>query len=625
MDKSLLPNIYEFISQTYPFSQLNDLEKDATATKIEISYHAKDDCIENEDLAGAGLFMVRAGCVEERNKIDNSLRARLSVGDTFGFTQIDKEGESNYKVVFLENTLLYLIPKNVLQFLIAKNKSVGDYFNSKEWIRLSSSHNYADEMSGNENGSYHNKSIDSVCTHDLAVVTKDTSICHTAITLGEHNTDLAMVMENEKLLGIVTKSDITLKAVAKALDINMPISTIMTSNVMTIDADKSIYDALEIMVMYNIKNLPVLKNSKIYGSVSTTSLLQNTQLQAIYLCQRITRAKTVDKLVRLSEQKREIFETLVQMNVKPHTIQKVMSHIADTFCQALIKIAQNKIGEPPMPFAFVAAGSQARSEVQFLSDQDNCIITQSEPDEKELAYFRELANFVNTNLDKCGYTLCDGNFMASNEKYLCSIDKWKEYYNDWILNTTQEAILASSVFLDMRAIYGNVGLVKELREHLVNKAKENSRFLATLVSISTNVAPPLGTFRQFVLMKDGNNNPYLNIKKQAINLIIELARIYGIAANCLSTDTYERLETAVKSDLLKEVDYKELAEAYTFLNHVRFNHQLRSLADGKELTNNINPEDLSQFERNHLRDAFRIIAKHQKAAQFRFAPGRGIL
>ena len=71
MDKSLLPNIYEFISQTYPFSQLNDLEKDATATKIEISYHAKDDCIENEDLAGAGLFMIRAGCVEERNKIDN--------------------------------------------------------------------------------------------------------------------------------------------------------------------------------------------------------------------------------------------------------------------------------------------------------------------------------------------------------------------------------------------------------------------------------------------------------------------------------------------------------------------------------------------------------------------------
>ena len=92
---------------------------------------------------------------------------------------------------------MYLIPKNVLQFLIAKNKSVGDYFNSKEWIRLSSSHNYADEMSGNENGSYHNKSIDSVCTRDLAVVTKDTSICHTAITLGEHNTDLAMVMENE--------------------------------------------------------------------------------------------------------------------------------------------------------------------------------------------------------------------------------------------------------------------------------------------------------------------------------------------------------------------------------------------------------------------------------------------
>ncbi|MDQ9779163.1 putative nucleotidyltransferase substrate binding domain-containing protein, partial [Acinetobacter baumannii] len=69
-----------------------------------------------------------------------------------------------------------------------------------------------------------------------------------------------------------------------------------------------------------------------------------------------------------------------------------------------------------------------------------------------------------------------------------------------------------------------------LRQHLIEKANDNSRFLATLISISTAVAPPLGTFRQFVLTKDGDNKPYLNIKKQAINLIIEIARVYGIAA-----------------------------------------------------------------------------------------------
>ena len=132
-----------------------------------------------------------------------------------------------------------------------------------------------------------------------------------------------MVMDGDNLLGIVTKSDITLKAVAKCMDINAPISNIMTSNVMTIDADKTIFDALEIMVMYNIKNLPVLKDGKVFGTVSTTSLLQNSQLQAVYLCQEITRAHSEEKIIELSSQKQEIFQTLVQTNVKPHTIQKV--------------------------------------------------------------------------------------------------------------------------------------------------------------------------------------------------------------------------------------------------------------------------------------------------------------
>ena len=107
-------------------------------------------------------------------------------------------------------------------------------------------------------------------------------------------------------------------------------------------------------------------------------------------------------------------------------------------------------------------------------------------------------------------------------------------------------------------------------------------------------------------------------------MIIELARVYGIAAKTIATDTYDRLTAAMQADLIKEDDFKELKEAYTFLNHVRFKHQLHAINHNLPLTNNLNPDDLTQFERNHLRDAFRIIAKHQKAAQFRFAPGRGI-
>ncbi len=620
MDKSLLPNIYEFVSKTYPFSLLSELERDVMATKIKITYHSKDEVLENESITGVGLFMIRTGVVETRNTVDNSLRGRFSVGDTFGFTQIDKEGKSDYRVIFLENTLLYLLPKTVLNYLIAKNSTIGTYFNSKEWVRLSSSHHYADEHSNEGTG----KTMAMIAGHDLSIVSPLCNIQMTAQSMGQHNADFSLVMDNDTLLGIVTKSDITLKAVATGMDLSEPISSIMTRSVKTIDAHQSMYDAIEMMIMYDIRNLPVLDKGKVYGMVSATSLMRNSKLQSVYLSQEIQQCHEVTKLIELSSQKQEIFETLIKTNVKPHTIQKIMSHIADNFAQALLRIAEHEFGAPPCPYAFVAAGSQARSEVQLLSDQDNCIITASDLDETTRPYFEKVATFVNDSLDKCGYPLCDGNYMAKNPRWLQSLETFKGYYDEWILNNSEDAILSGSVFLDMRTLYGDESIVRELREHLVQRARNNSRFMAVLMKISSAVSPPVGTFRQFVLTKDGDNKPYLNIKKQAINLIIEMARLYAIAAGSTSVDTYERLICAYKANLIKEEDYQELTEAYTFLNSVRFNHQLHALKNHEELSNHIVPKELSQFERNHLRDAFIIIAKHQKGALMRFSHSLGV-
>ena len=626
MDQSLLPNIYDFITHTYPFSQLRPLECDAAATAIKISYHSPDDELKDEQIAGAGLYMIRAGVAEEINKDDNSLRCRLGVGDSFGYTQIDKEGQSDYKVTFLENTLLYFIPKQVLQFLIEKNKAVGNYFNSKEWIRLRSSHQYADES---DDGITPNnaKKIISVYQRDFATVTPDTTIQTTAQIMAHKHVDIVTVVdENEMPTGVVTKSDMAVRCVAAGLDIRSPVSKIMTNSVFTVNASSPLFEAMEQMVIHRIRNLPVIQDGKIVGTLTTTELMKNTHLQAIYLVQSISSADDLDSLCKLSVQNKEIFRTLVQNNMQPHSIQRVLSHIADEFCSRIAELGEQKFGEAPCHYAFVAAGSLARNEVQFLSDQDNAIITERElATDEERAYFKNLAEFICTSLDKCGYPLCDGNYMASNPKWCASYDTWKKYYSSWIANTDKEALLNSQVFLDMRLLYGDEFLLNKLKNHLISLISENSRFLATLTTISTTVSPPLGMFKQFVLTKDGKNNPSLNIKKQAVNLIVELGRIYGLSAKCLSSDTYRRLESAADAGLLNEDDLRELTEAYTFLNSVRFDHQLQAMNEGRKMTNNLEPSKLSQFERNHLRDAFRIIARHQQAATFRFAGGRGIL
>ncbi|MBQ9273601.1 MAG: CBS domain-containing protein [Succinivibrio sp.] len=624
MDQSLLPNIYDFISSTPPFSQLEQLQKDTVATAVVISYHGKGEVLQNEELTGQGLFLIRSGSAEQLDAESGTLLARLGAGDSFGYTQLSKQGQSDYKVVFLENTLLYLVNRKVLTLLTNDNESLDAALNAKEWVRLSS----VNESAGQNNSGIpgiRNLCAGEVCLTGFAKVTASTALRETAKQLALTHTELAVVQEEGKIVGVVSGRDILRSCVAGELSADEPTSSIMHGEVITIEAKQPLYEALQTQVMYGVENLPVVKEGRLIGLLTSEQLLSNTGLQALFLTKQIMRAQSVERLSELGAQNREVFSILLEGNLQPHVIQQMMSHLADAYVRRLLGMYEERHGQPPCSYAFMAAGSLARNEVQLLSDQDNALILSRNPlNSAEEKYFAELSSFVCESLDKCGYPLCSGHYMAMNPQWRVSAEKWLEYYSSWIADASQQAILNSMVFLDTRFLWGDEFLVTRLQNHLIGLIRDNHRFVATLCNISTTVQPPLGTFKQFVLTRDGKSNPHLNIKKQAVNLIVEIARMYGLSAGCRSADTYLRLESAVKNKLITEDDCRELSEAYTFLNGMRFKHQLLSLQSGGEPSNNIEPKDLTQFERNHLRDALRIVARHQNAAKLHFAGGRGL-
>lgn len=615
MDQSLLPNIYDFVSHCYPFSMLSTFERDILATAVKITYHAKDEVMQDEALTGAGLFMIRTGSAEQINK-DGTLRARLGVGDAFGFSQLNKEGKSDYKVLFLENSLLYVVSKRMLTYIIDKNPKVAEYFDSKDWVRLSSAHQYIDDSSS-AGSSWLNGKVSDVCQREVPVLKPEDTVQKAAQQLGSTDSDLAVIADKDGLCGIVTKSDLALRVVARALPVTIPVQQVMSPHPVVIEADKPLYAAIEQMLSHNVKNLPVIAQGKIAGCLSTRDLLQNSGLQALFLIKSITKQHNADKLPPLSTQKAEIFRTLVELNVQPRTVSQVLTRVADTFCRQLCIIATEKFGPAPCNFAFFAAGSQARGEMQLMSDQDNGLVYDRELTEQEHSYFTRFADFVNTYLDKCGYPLCTGHYMASNPKWCQSYQAWEQEYARWMTDIEAQGQLDISVFLDLRCLYGDEFLVQKLRQFCVQQAAGNKRFLAQLTASSLSVSPPLGMFRQFVLTRDGENKPSLNIKQQGVNLIAELARIYALDKGSLALNTYDRLQEG----LSEQDSGRELAEAFTFLNQVRFSHQVQAMQQHKKLSNLLPPEELSQFERNHLKDAFRIIAKAQNAASFRFKGG----
>ena len=82
-----------------------------------------------------------------------------------------------------------------------------------------------------------------------------------------------LILENEKILGIITSTNI-LKAVAAGNDPETTlVESFMSKDVKTIEPDKTIEDAVDIMTQNKIKKLPVVEEGKIVGIITASDIV----------------------------------------------------------------------------------------------------------------------------------------------------------------------------------------------------------------------------------------------------------------------------------------------------------------------------------------------------------------
>ena len=76
--------------------------------------------------------------------------------------------------------------------------------------------------------------------------------------------------------------------------------------------------------------------------------------------------------------------------------------------------ARSGTATPPVPYAWMAFGSAARSEMNMASDQDNGLAYADTDDPEALEYLRVLALTVNGGLRRCGFKLDAHAVLAGN-------------------------------------------------------------------------------------------------------------------------------------------------------------------------------------------------------------------
>jgi len=110
---------------------------------------------------------------------------------------------------------------------------------------------------------------------DLVQVRPDTSVKRCAEVMAAERVSSALVTEKKKVLGIVTEKDLARKIVAKGLDADKIMAKdIMTTDVVTVSSNTSLYDAMVLINKRKIKHLPVVDNNAVVGIITAMEILR---------------------------------------------------------------------------------------------------------------------------------------------------------------------------------------------------------------------------------------------------------------------------------------------------------------------------------------------------------------
>ncbi len=612
-----LIDIRNHMAQFPPFDEMPEELLDQVVGGVEVQYFRAGTQILEFGQDNSWLYYIRSGAVEIYRR-SGELYNRIGEGDIFGQFGLLMNKTVRFPARALEDTLVYRIPEATFQYLFENDDGFADFVETEDRSRLRSAlsrrEKSNDLMTSKVTRLISRAPVSAPCTvrlQEAARIMTDQGV--SALLLMDESG------ENSRLKGIITDRDLRTRAVTEALPSETPISDIMSEGLITIRASAYIFEAMLMMLHNNVHHLPVMDKDEVRGVIALSDIVKYESQSSLYLVSNIYHQNDVKGLKKISRDVPDTFVRMVNEDANSHMIGSAMAGIGRSFTQRLLELGEEKLGPPPIPYCFMALGSMARDEQLVVTDQDNAMILDDSfvPEEHD-EYFLALAKFVSDGLAECGYKYCTGEIMATNPKWRQPLRVWKGYFTDWIENPRAEALLNSNIFFDLDGIHGNIEFAEELKALVAEKASHSQRFLTLMARNALNRTPPLGFFRTFVLEEDGQHRKTFNLKRRGTAPLSDLIRIHALACGSRAQNSFERLKAIGQTKLLLEDDLGNLRDALEFISIVRIRHQALAIEDGRTPDNNVRPEDLSPFERSHLKDAFQVVSNAQKFLRFRY-------
>ncbi|QSB25973.1 DUF294 nucleotidyltransferase-like domain-containing protein [Flavobacterium sp. CLA17] len=633
MKNTISHRVADFLKNYPPFSFLHQADLEKLSEQISIVYKEKDAVIfaENEKTHDS-FYVVHKGAVALKKNQKNVVLDMCDEGDIFGLRPLLAQENYIMEAVAHEESILYAIPIAVFKPYALENRTVGNFLieSYASNTRNPYSDIHKDKLYGDDlvSESMHSESH----SFDLQPIkySKKIVTCSPSTTAR----DVAKIMNKKKVgailivdemlpIGIITDKDLRNKIVTGDYSILTTAETIMTKPVVTYPKKMTVTEAQMAMMKSNISYLCLTKdgtnNTKAVGILSKHDVMVALGNNPAVLIKALKRAKKPKDIKPIRARIMQLLQGYLDQNIPMTLISKIITGLNEACTTRVIEMSIEKMSSPPpVKFAWLALGSQGRSEQMLHTDQDNSIVYENVSEvfrEETKVYFLKFAALVNKGLFEIGYDYCPADMMASSPKWCMSLDDWKNQVHHWITNPGKNEVLLSFIFFDYSVTYGDAEIANELSDAIFENIKANPIFYVHLVSGALQNPSPTGFFRQFLVEQDGANKDNFDIKRRALMPLTDAARVLILSHSVKSiSNTAERFEKLADLEPNNRELYLSCSYSFKALLKFRTKQGLLHNDSGQFIA----LESLSKMEKIKLKRTFKTIKELQELISVRF-------
>jgi len=629
---AVLQNVHgtmEFLRKYPPFNQMEAPHLAYLVENCELRFYAEGDCIiAPDDGVVEHFYIVKQGRVHGQRphtaKRGTETTFEVTVGECFPMAALMGERATRTAHLAAEDTFCLLLSKPAFVKLVSSSdvfrdfamrgvSSLLDLVNQQAQMRAVESlgEQYSLETAIGELARHHPVS----CAPALPL-REAVGLMH-----AENVGSIVIVDDEKHPLGIFTLRDLRRVIGSQQGDLDQPISAFMTQEPFHLPPDATAFDAAIAMTERHIAHVCVVKNGLLCGVISERDLFSLQRVDLVHLAQTIRHADRVESLVLIRSRIKQLVDNMLAHGASSTQITHIITLLNDHTVSRVIELAIEALGDPGIEFTWLCFGSEGRREQTLHTDQDNGMLFEAS-DAAEAALIRgrllPLAERINRDLDTCGFTLCKGNIMASNPELCLSRQEWGRRFSSFIREATPENLLSSTIFFDLRAVWGPEDGCEQLRRDLLEEIADNRLFQRMMAENALRHRPPVGRFRDFVVTRKGDGKATLDLKVQGLTPFVDGARLLALSNGIDACNTLDRLHQLAEKGIIEEKDGAAYEEAYHFIQQTRMQHHQQQARDGASYSNRLDPDTLNALDRRILRESFRQAQRLQASLALRY-------